>query len=136
MIKIDNSPINWWKVAGGFFVVALIGSLLENINNPNKKTQIEIKSKEEIENDYYLKREDSLKKAYRISYRFLKDGLKDPDSFDEIEEKRYFVIKQKKRKTPHIQIYIKYRAKNSFGGYVVEEKYFDFDKNLELVKVE
>lgn len=135
MIKIDDSPIKWWKVILGFFILSIFVNVMNSWNNPNKHTNGENKSQAEIENEYYLKREDSLNKAYRYSYKLLKSQLKDPDSFEEIENKRYFVIKQKKKKTPHIQVYIKYRAKNSFGGYMVEESYFDFDKNLDIVKV-
>jgi hypothetical protein len=133
MIKIDNSPINWWKVFGGFMVVSIIVSLIQNCNNPNNNITAVSKSQIEIENEYNSKKEDSLYKAYKISYRLLKNNLKDSDSFDEIEHKRYFIAKKKKKENTHIQIYIKYRAKNSFGGYVVEEKYFNFDKNLNLI---
>ena len=132
MIKIDNSSINWWKVFGGFIVVSIIVSMIQNCNNPKPNTSDV--SKSQIENEYNSKREDSLYKAYKTSYRFLKNNLKDSDSFDEIEHKRYFIVKKKKKEKAHIQIYIKYRAKNSFGGYVVEEKYFNFDKNLNIIE--
>lgn len=132
MIKIDNSPINWWKVFGGFMIVSIIVSMIQNCNNPKPNTSGVLKS--QIENEYNSKREDSLYKAYKTSYRFLKNNLKDSDSFDEIEHKRYFIVKKKKKENTHIQIYIKYRAKNSFGGYVVEEKCFNFDKKLNLIE--
>jgi hypothetical protein len=130
-MKIDNSPINWWKVFGGFIIVLIIVSMIQNCNNPKPNTSDV--SKSQIENEYNSKNEDSLYKAYKISYRLLKNNLKDSDSFDEIEHKRYFIAKKKKKENTHIQIYIKYRAKNSFGEYVIEEKYFNYDKNLNLI---
>ena len=54
--------------------------------------------------------------------RYLKDNLKDPDSYQGIEwspvaktDSGGYIVRHK------------YRAKNSFGGYVVEEKIFTMD---------
>lgn len=47
--------------------------------------------------------------------RMIKNVLKDPDSYEHIETK--YIDKEQ-----HIIVITKYRARNSFGGYVVESK--------------
>lgn len=60
---------------------------------------------------------------------YLKRNLKDPDSFDAIEW------------SPVIDngngyaVRCRYRAKNSFGGYVIEEKIFAMNKNGDVISV-
>ena len=56
--------------------------------------------------------------------RYLKNNLKDPDSYESIEWSN--VVKQD---DGSFIVRHKYRAKNSFGGYVVEEKYFTLDSS-------
>lgn len=58
----------------------------------------------------------------------LRETLKDPTSYQDIEWSPSWV-------NSNGQYYIrhKYRAKNSFGGYVVEEKIFYLDKNQSLL---
>ncbi|WP_113155967.1 hypothetical protein [Nitratireductor sp. OM-1] len=53
----------------------------------------------------------------------VEDKLKDPDSFQHIET-RYNNADPKK-----IVVRMEYRARNSFGGYVVETAYGELDKN-------
>ena len=50
---------------------------------------------------------------------WLKDNLKDPDSLDFIEWSTV-----SKTSTGGCMVRVKYRAKNSFGGYVVDNKVF------------
>ncbi|MEW6595673.1 MAG: zinc ribbon domain-containing protein [Thermodesulfobacteriota bacterium] len=52
---------------------------------------------------------------------WLRQNLKDPDSLEFIEWSR--VVKGK----GGFMVRVKYRAKNSFGGYVVEQKLFTLD---------
>ena len=56
--------------------------------------------------------------------------LKDPRSVEYIEWSPVF-----KFDTGRFQVRVKYRAKNSFGGYVVEEKLVRLDKNGEITEV-
>lgn len=56
--------------------------------------------------------------------RYLKNNLKDPDSYQSIEWSK--VVKQS---DGSFMVRHKYRAKNSFGGYVVEEKIFTLDSS-------
>lgn len=59
---------------------------------------------------------------------YLKSGLKDPDSYQSIEWSAV-----KKQQNGSFLVKHKYRAKNSFGGYVVEEYIFSLDKNGNVV---
>lgn len=55
---------------------------------------------------------------------YLKKNLKDPDSYESIEWSD--VVKQS---DGSFRVRHKYRAKNGFGGYVVESKVFVLDKD-------
>ncbi|MBO9615584.1 MAG: hypothetical protein J7619_22995 [Dyadobacter sp.] len=69
---------------------------------------------------------------YKVKHH-IKENLKDPDSFQEIDHQEYAIEKPTKKR--HFQAWIKYRAKNSFGGYNIEQWCFDFDENGENTKV-
>ena len=56
--------------------------------------------------------------------RWLKAHLKDPDSYQSIEWSR--VVARPGTPCPYT-VRHKYRAKNSFGGYVIENKLFCLD---------
>lgn len=63
---------------------------------------------------------ERVKDAYYSALVDLKSSLKDPGSFE--------VIKgiSMPLKDGGTRIYFKYRAKNSFGGYVIEETWYDY----------
>lgn len=90
------------------------------------------------------RREDSTLAVYeariqiRKNLRYLvkshiKENLKDPDSFQEIEHGEYELSKPTKKR--FFQAFIKYRAKNSFGGYNVEKYCFDFAEDGTNTKI-
>jgi len=54
--------------------------------------------------------------------RFLKTNLKDPDSFEAIEWSPV-----NKQSDGSFMVRCKYRAKNSFGGYIIENQIFYLD---------
>lgn len=54
--------------------------------------------------------------------QYLKNNLKDPDSFEAIEWSNV-----QKESDGSFFVRCKYRAKNSFGGYVIENKIFYLD---------
>lgn len=60
---------------------------------------------------------------------YLKNHLKDPDSYESIE---WSVIK---KSSNGYSVRHKYRAKNSFGGYVVENKVFYMDSDGNVIRV-
>jgi len=60
---------------------------------------------------------------------WLKDNLKDPDSYEGIEWGK--VIKQD---SEYVVLH-EYRAKNSLGGYVISKKLFRLDENGNVIKV-
>jgi len=77
--------------------------------------------------------DSKLMQAYVKARRALKNNLNDADSYDEVDYEKYF--KKNKKGKRYIQVYIKYRAKNAFGGVVLNENYFDFDEDLNIIKV-
>ena len=78
-------------------------------------------------------KEELLFKMYFFSEKIIKGNLKDPDSYQEIEHQSNFTKQSKDEKT-YIQVKIKYRARNSFGGMVVKDRYFNYDKNMALIE--
>ena len=67
----------------------------------------------------------------KIVKDYLNTHLKDPDSYQSIE---WSPAKESKDGDGSIAIRHKYRAKNSFGGYEIEEKLFII-KNKKVVEV-
>lgn len=61
---------------------------------------------------------------------YLRENLKDPQSYDGIEWSDVIKAENGTYMVRH-----KYRAKNSFGGYVVEEKIFVLSKDGEVMAV-
>jgi hypothetical protein len=70
---------------------------------------------------------DESEKYQKIVSQYLSDALKDPWSLKVAEVKGL-------RKGPYIIIDVKYRSKNSYGGYTKEEKWFIF-KDSQLVYI-
>ena len=64
--------------------------------------------------------------------RFLKKTLKDPKSFDAIE---WSPVKKVNLSTHKFIVRCKYRAKNSFGGYVITNQLFYLDAKGRIVNV-
>ncbi len=61
---------------------------------------------------------------------YLKKNLKDPKSYEGIEWSKV------KEETDGYSVYHKYRAKNSFGGYVIETQIFYLDFGGNVVRVQ
>ena len=61
---------------------------------------------------------------------YLKKNLKDPKSYEGIEWSKV------KEETDGYSVYHKYRAKNSFGGYVIEAQIFYLDFGGNVIKVQ
>jgi uncharacterized membrane protein YkgB len=71
--------------------------------------------------------------VYQVECYLKREYLKDPDSYEGIEWSKV----QKDNSNSLYKYYVrhKYRAKNSFGGYVVEEKIFYLDQSGNVVRV-
>ena len=67
--------------------------------------------------------------------RYLKRTLKDPDSFEVIQWSNVQDMTHNQYGYRY-KVMVKYRAKNSFGGYVIESDLFFLDENGRIVKVE
>jgi hypothetical protein len=69
--------------------------------------------------------------------QYLKMNLKDPDSYDAIEWSPVIIYESETMSGIKYKYRVrhKYRAKNSFGGYIVENKLFYLDANGVIVDV-
>jgi len=66
--------------------------------------------------------------VYQVEDYLKKNYLNDPDSYQEISWSTVFKLNESKEAgVPKYQVRHKFRAKNGFGGYVVEEKVFRLD---------
>ena len=108
-----------------FFIISIVAAILA------PKSQADIQ-KEKSDSTAKAK-EELLFKMYFFSEKIIKGNLKDPDSYQEIEHQSNFTKQSKDEKT-YIQVKIKYRARNSFGGMVVKDRYFNYDKNMALIE--
>lgn len=102
---------------GSLILIAIVISIVVSVCSPDKKPSTPAvqtpKTPEQI-------REETIKGAFSgwdgshsNLERYVKKNLKDPDSYEHIET-RYG------DRGDHIYVLMKYRAKNSFGGYVIE----------------
>src|SRR5437868_3323640 len=70
---------------------------------------------------------------FSIEYYLKSNYLKDPDSYQYIESSKTVFEGDVPNK---YVIHFKYRAKNSFGGYVIEEKIFTLDQKGDVVDMQ
>lgn len=106
--------IGWLIIA--FFLMMLAGSFIGR-NDPSTRAE----RLEPVSNSAW----DG--SVYQVE-RYLKDTLKDPDSYQSIDWGKVL-------KTPdnHFKVRHTYRARNGFGGYVVEEKVFTLDSTGRVI---
>lgn len=104
-----------------FFAISIIIGLFMPEDTPEAKAAA-------VANDIKKAQDDSLLTCYVVARRLLKENLKDPDSYDEVEEQKYFL--KDSSPTKYIQVSLKYRAKNSFGALNLEQQCFNFSKEL------
>lgn len=119
---INKSGSGWENTAVGcvvfvivmFFVAYSLGSMPEDRSRPPGS------QKEVVFNSRY----DS---SVAQVVKWLKDNLKDPDSLQFIEWSKVQKVES------GFVVRVKYRAKNGFGGYGVENKLFGMDLNGEIL---
>ena len=138
-ITETKTPIykkKWFLIIGGLFLLSFLGKMCGNEEENSKKpvetesVRIEREKKEQLEAETE-KKDEMLQNARTAAKLILKENLKDPDSYDEIERKANFI---KSKKTEIIQVYIKYRARNGFGGLDIYSQCFDFNMAGDLIK--
>lgn len=66
---------------------------------------------------------------------FIKENLNDPDSLQHIETRYWKKFDKNGQFNNTITVKTKYRAKNSFGGYVVEYISADCDMDGNIIKI-
>ena len=77
--------------------------------------------------------QEHLTKAYVKAKRTLRSNLKDPDSFQEIGHKEYYVSGTDSLLN-QMQVIIDYRAKNSFGGMALGKQVYTFDSTGTIIE--
>ncbi|WP_254562180.1 hypothetical protein [Dyadobacter diqingensis] len=126
--KTPSKTALWKKVTIGLIALPIATGILSAIFNGQESPK-DIKEKARLDSIQAVadSTKTMLSNIRYLAKKSVKDNLKDPDSFEEIEHAEYKVTNP----TPlaYYQAKIKYRAKNSFGGYVVESKCFNFLKN-------
>lgn len=124
----------------GFVALVIVGSVIKSIFETPEQKAASIKHQAKLDSIQVANeqvetknktQEKELREAYIIAKLTLKKNLKDPDSYDEIEDKRFYVNDDKKI---YIQVIIKYRAKNSFGAMNIGEQAFNFDKSMNMIE--
>lgn len=118
-MNTESSPAKskmalWKKLGIGLIIFIVLFKVAEGFNSDSVESTKRPQSK--------------LNMAYVVAKRTLKEGLKDPDSFQEISHKEYYESGADSAKN-NMQVVIEYRAKNSFGGYALEKKAFNFDSS-------
>ncbi len=93
------------------------------------------KTAEQLETEVIERQFSPWDGSHRNLYRYLKENVKDPDSLEHIETryKKNFDKNEKFNNT--LSVTTKYRAKNSFGGYVVEFISADYDLDGNLIRI-
>jgi len=108
----------WKKVLIGFALVFFIGAFYNGFVNGSTKENKRPKQK--------------LDTAYIIARQALKKVLKDPDSYQEIDHREYYVDGKDSARND-MQVIISYRSKNGFGGYVPGKKAISLDSSLTVI---
>lgn len=97
----------------GFLILVFVGLFSDDPDDSDPK-DTEPKTAEERRQERVEKAFSAWDGAHRNLERYITERLKDPDSYEHIET-RYV------DQGEHVVVYTKYRAKNSFGGYVIQE---------------
>jgi RNA polymerase subunit RPABC4/transcription elongation factor Spt4 len=101
-----------------FLVLCVIGSFISSDSSNNRTISKNIVYNSELDGSV-----EQVKS-------WLQENLKDPDSLQFIEWSPVQKIYDGR-----FMVRVKYRAKNSFGGYVIENKIFSLDSSGNLVNV-
>jgi len=110
-------------IFGGLLLIGLIGRACAPSGDNNPTTP---KASEKVVNS-------SWDGSVRQVERYLKNNLKDPDSYQAIAWGPV-VDGQTPKGRYHVQH--KYRAKNSFGGYVIEFHVFHLDSDGNIIGID
>jgi len=98
------------------------------------KTKTE-KTAEQLEIEVIEKQFSPWDGSHRNLYHYLKENAKDPDSLEHIETRYKKNLDKNGKFNNTISVTTKYRAKNSFGGYVVEQISADCDIDGNIIKI-
>lgn len=124
--KIKNKERRQWIAVLIFLVVVII------FNISSREYSTSSKGNNRIENYGSNKGPSQTKAMAGVRVYLKRHYLKDPDSYEGISWEAFGIYN--KDNNTYFALH-KYRAKNSYGGYVVEEKLFVLDSDGNVIKV-
>lgn len=125
-IYIQNKERRQWIAVLIFLVVVII------FNISSREYSTSSKGNNRIENYGSNKGPSQTKAMAGVRVYLKRHYLKDPDSYEGISWEAFGIYN--KDNNTYFALH-KYRAKNSYGGYVVEEKLFVLDSDGNVIKV-
>ena len=107
------------------FGLAFLSPLLGKTGHHNQRAN----QNQAIRSEIDTVRNNPLDGSVHQVERYLKKRLKDPESFEPIEWSQVIRIPIEAKSPYQYMVQCKYRARNSFGGFVIDEKVFFLDEN-------
>jgi hypothetical protein len=135
-LKTWHGGLKFWKK---YLLWSFVISILLVVFSPEPTPeQIKAQQKEDSLSVEYDKIENKKKEqrknlieAYLISKRIVREALKDPDSYEELDHAEHYINKTKKGAT--IEVVLEYTATNSFGGRIKSVQSIFFDDELNFI---
>jgi len=112
---------------GGLIALIVIIFIIYSLSNDDKPTKA-TPSKPLTRQELVEKQFSAWDGSHYALERLIKKNLKDPDSYEHIETRFG-------DKGEYILVYTKYRARNSFGGMVIEEMGAKVDINGNIIEI-
>lgn len=124
----------WQKWAVGIGVFFVIGLFIPEKQDLNEGlTEMETINKEDKHKaDSLAQRKDDLIGCYINARNILKENMKNPKSYDELNSE-YYYLTDTTDKGGVIQVMIDYTGTNSFGGTIRSKQIFHYDEKMYLV---
>lgn len=130
-----EKPITDWRAV---LLLLIVGAVVINFNlsttieDDRESIPVEnIKTEAQLQYEAEAKRISNRNRDAQVALRrYIRDNLRDPDSYDII-----YTSKALEHSNGTFSMQHKYRAKNGFGGMNVEEKVFIFSKSGSIISV-
>lgn len=103
---------------------AVLSAYLGNLDSSRTDAPALPKTAEQLKQEKLGRQFSSWNGAHIELQFWIKENLKDPGSYEHIETK---FIHHKTRDPEQVQVFTKFRSKNSFGGYAIETATGTFD---------
>lgn len=111
---------------GVLFIIYLFITIFSK-DRPSEKEIMKRSGWSDEQIEEFNNNQAQINEAEKNAINLLKSSLKDPESYDEVEVKRF--TDDLKGNDSNIRIQIIYRAKNSYGAYIQETKNFIYSND-------